>query len=349
LFYGANSALPQTQTLSKAIKSCQSAVEKVNSNICSTVKTTLKFDKQSYKDAAESLTDLEYVFVDINGFYSNFLNCLNEQNETVTGITTIRNLEILIYQLNIYVITAVEQKMSKSAETLGQVFGDKTKDVITKISDTYREEFGKIKTNIETIRDSFSAIVESGSEITVESINATLSESSFTEMIMSFSTIETTSKQISEVFASFVTVTATLEKVTSTVQATKSVSSAMVSKADYNLDIAVQASKKMFSNKTLKLESDIDDSFSVFYEVAALQFTGDTEVQDSRTAVENIIIRVKGSFDNMSSRFSTLFSESYTEFTRQITTLKETVSTSTKSLTDYLAEAVAENSGSYSK
>lgn len=321
----------------------------MNTSICKTVKATLKFDKDSYKAASEALTDLEYVFSDINGFYSNFLNCLNDQNETATGVTTVRNLEILMYQLEIYVVTGIEQKLSGSADVLGQVFGEKTKDIITSISDSFREEFSKIKVNIETIRNSFQAIIDSGSEITIESINATLSESSFTEMVASFSKIETTSMQVSEVFANFATVTATLEKITSVVQSTKSNSTAMVNKADYNLDITVQASKKMFSNNTLKLESSIEESFSKFYEVAAVQFTGDSDVQESRTQVEQLVTEITSHFDEMSKAFTLIFTQSFTEFTRQITVMRDTVSTSTKQVTDYLADAVAQNSGSYSK
>jgi hypothetical protein len=271
---------------------------------------------------------------------------LNDQNDTVTGVTTIRNLEILMYQLEIYVVTGIEQKLASSAEVLGQVFGEKTKNIITSISETLREEFSKIKVNIETIRDSFKEIIDSGSEITIESINATLSASSFTEMIQSFSKIETTSKQINQVVENFQATTATLDVVTSAIQATKSNASSLVSKSGYNLDITVQASKKMFSNSTLKLQSDIEESFSVFYAVAALQFSGDAEVQESRTTVENLVIQVKSNFDEMSNRFSMIFSESFTEFTRQISTLKETVTGCTKQVTDYLADAVADNSGS---
>lgn len=292
---------------------------------------------------------MEYVFADINGFYYNFLNCLNDQNETTTAVTTIRNLEILMYQLEIYVITGIEQKLSSSADVLGQVFGEKTRQVIETISTTYQEQFSKIKDNIETIRDNFKAIADSGSEITLESINATISQSAFTDMITSFETIETTSKQAAEVFGSFVVVTAALDRVTSTVQATKANAAAKISKSDYTLDITIQASKKMFSNKTLKLEADLEESFSKFYEVAALQFTGDFEVQESRTIVEELVQQVTTEFDLTVKRFNSIFSESFTDFTRQITLLRESVSSSTKQLTDYLAEAVSENSGSYSK
>jgi hypothetical protein len=199
------------------------------------------------------------------------------------------------------------------------------------------------------LKESFKAIAESGSEITDESLNATLSTAAFTEMLESFTKIETTTTQASSVFESFANVTETLDKVTSSVQTTKANATVLVSKVEYNLDITTQASKKMFSNATLKLQADMEQSFSAFYEVAALQFTGDVEVQDLRSRVEAYVSEMTTFFDENGKRFSIFVSESFKAFTEEINKMKEMVSIKTKEVTDYLAEAVADNSGSYSK
>lgn len=285
----------------------------------------------------------------INGFYDNFLNCLNDQNDTVTAVTTIRNIEILIYNLDVNVITAIEQKLSSSADVLGQVFGEKTRVVISQISETCREEFNKIKDSLSKARESILAIVDSGSELTEESIASIVADESFTSMIESFAKIETTTSQATAVFASFAEVTATLDTVTGSVQATKANATVLVSKTDYNLDITTQASKKMFSNSTLKLQANVEESFSKFYEAAALQFTGDVEVQDLRSSVEEQVAQVTSFFDENGKRFSTFVTETFKDFTIQINELKSSISSKTQELTDFLAEAVADNSGSYSK
>lgn len=300
-------------------------------------------------EAANALTDLGYIYADIDGFYSNFLNCLNDQNDTVTAITTVQNIQVLLYQLETYVITGIEQKLDSSAGVLGRVFGDKTREIIEQISITSRTEFAEIRDDLTNIRDNFKAISDSGAEVTAESINATVSSEAFTKMLESFSKIETVTTQATEVFGNFAAVTETLETVTASVQTTKSGAAAIVGRTEYALDITVQSSKKMFSNNTLKLQADMEESFSKFYEAAAMQFTGDVEVQEARRRVEILVSEITSVFDSNGQRFNLIVSENFKEFSAHIKSLKEGMTRKTKQVTDFLAEAVADNSGSYSK
>ena len=295
------------------------------------------------------MTDLGYIYADIDGFYTNFLTCLNDQNDTVTAITTIQNIQVLLYQLDTYVITGIEQKLDSSAGVLGRVFGDKTRQIIEQIAMTSRMEFAKIKDDLTNIRDNFKAISDSGAEVTVESINATVSGEVFTLMIESFAKIETVTTQATEVFGNFAAVTETLENVTASVQTTKAGAAALVGRTEYALDITVQASKKMFSNNTLKLQADMEESFSKFYETAAMQFTGDADVQEARRRVETLVSEINSVFDADGNRFSLITSENFKDFSAHIKSVKEGMTKKTKEVTDYLAEAVADNSGSYSK
>lgn len=349
LFYGANTGLSQSKTLSSAINKCSTANDQVKTDICKVVKTTLKFDNQKYIDASNVLTDIEYSFQAMSGFYYNFLNCLNDQNQTTTGVTTVRNLDILLYQLDIYVITGVQSKFAAAADVLGVVFGDKAKEVINQISVQFSLEFNIVKNSISELRNSFQSIVESGNEITIESINATLSDTAFNDMITAFKDIEVTTKQCSTVVSNFVSVTVTLEKITALISTSQSSATSMITKGFYNLDVAVQASKKMFANRTLILQNDVEESFSEFQLIGAQQFSGDEEVYAIRSLAENFVIEIKSIFDQSSNEFQIFFTETFTEMSKDISSLKEQVSSHSKEVTDFVADSVSENSGSFSK
>lgn len=335
--------------MSSAINKCATANDQVKTDICKVVKTTLKFDSPKYIAATNVLTDIEYTFQAMSGFYSNFLNCLNDQNETTNGVTTIRNLETLEYQLNVYVLTGIESKFTQAAEVLGEVFGERTKNVLSQIAINFASEFQIVKDSVRTLRDSFELAYEGGNAVSVDGINALLGDSTFFDLINAFKDIEITTKQCSSIVFNFVSVTTTLEKVTNSIATSQAAAAQMITKGDYNLDIAVQASKKLFASKTLSLQNDCEDAFSEFQIIGAQQFSGDEEVFGYRSIAENFVIEIKSSFDESSEQFQKFFTERLSETSKDISNLKDTVAGCSSQVTDYIAESVAENSGAFSK
>jgi hypothetical protein len=271
------------------------------------VKTALKFEGEGYAAASRDLTGMEYTFQAIGAFYNNFLNCLNDQNATVTTAETIRNVDHLIFQLETFVITGIELNFQKASESLGIVFGEKTGNVISQIKEQCVEEFSSIKENLVSIRQNFLDIAQEGGTISIESINATLNMEAFNNMITAFKDIEVSTKQCSSVVSSFVSVSTSLDKVTASISMVKEAATSEITKGDYNLDVSVQASKKMFATKTLALQNDCENAFGDFQIIAAQMFSGDEEIFEARTSAERFIIEIKTIFDESSNKFQSFY------------------------------------------
>lgn len=299
--------------------------------------------------AGNSLTDIEYLFQDVQSFYGSFLSCLNEQNETVTAVTSIRNIENLIYQLDIYILTAIESKLTASADSLGAVFGDSVKEIITKISEQFTAEFTIIKTSLETLRDNFQVVVDSGSEISTSSVSSDLNITALTDMITAFKDASVSSLQMSTVISGFIAITTTLDTISTSIATVQTISQDMITKSSYDLDITIQASRKLMTTSILLYQNDVGDSFGEFFKISSSLFTADVEIQESRAKVDAFVIALNDQFEAVSSKFVTTFTENLTTMSMQIQTLKEMVTTSTKQVTDFLAESIASNSGSFIK
>lgn len=172
----------------------------------------LKFDRVEYVAAGKCLTDIEYLFDDVQGFYSSFLHSLNEQSQSQTADTSIRNIDNLIYQLEVYIITGIDGKLVGSAEALGAVFGEGTKSIIGTIASQVSQEFGIVKTSLETIRDSFQTLVDSGSDISAESLSSDLNTTALVDMTNAFKDIAVSSNQLNTVIVGFVSIMTLFER-----------------------------------------------------------------------------------------------------------------------------------------
>lgn len=252
---------------------------------------------------------MEYTFQSIGAFYNNFLVCLNDQNSSVSNTETMLNLDHLIYQLNTFVKTSVEYNLGKAADSLGLVFGERTRNTLFRITQQFLEEFQVLEDNLLLIREQFDQINQDGVAISVETINATISIDAFNNMITALKDIEVTTKQCSSVVSNFVVIATTLDKITNVVSSAQTAAIQMMTTSDLNLAVSIQASKKMFSKKTLALQSDVEDAFSEFQANVAEMFYGDEEVFDYRVLAENFVIELNSYFDESSKDFQSFFTE----------------------------------------
>lgn len=347
LFFGANVVLPQTKDLSAEINKCSTAIQQFTPNLCTLVKTTLKTNRPEFQDAGNALTDIQYLFEDIQSFYGSFLSCLNEQNETSTAKSVISELNNLIYQLDVYIITVIDGKLASSVDAIGTVFGDKVKDVIIKIAAHFSEEFGSIKTSLGTLVTNFQAIVDSGGEISATTIATDFDLTPLNEMITAFKNIYDTSLQINVVMKGFVTIINVLDKATTAVKVTESVSKEMVKKSSYEMDTSIQAARSMFSKNVLQSTQLVTDAFSAFFTLSSTIFPGDVDIQMSRAIVDTFMLAINDALESTSDAMINTFSQELTALTTEITALKQTVSDSTAQVTDFLATSVKTNSASF--
>lgn len=324
-------------------------MESFSSNLCKVIQTTVKFDSDEFKRAGQALTDMEYLFADMQSFYDSFLNCLNNQNESQPISASVNIVQNLIYQLDVYILTGIDAKLAGAAGPLGIVFGENVKIVIETIASQFTEEITIVKTSLETLTENFITLIESGSEITSESLSSDLNATAITDMITAFKDITVTSTQMSVIITGLVKITSTLDTVTTAVGIAENNATGTITKANYELDISIQASRKIFTKNILRYESEINDAFGEFFALSSLLFTGDADIQESRGKVDEFVIEINGIFDSISERFVEIFTVNLSAVQAQIQSIKESVAASAQMVTDYLSESVAMNSGSFTK
>lgn len=347
LFFGANVVLPQAKDLSSAINKCSTVIQQFTPNLCTLVKTTLKSNRDDFQAAGNSLTDIQYLFEDIQVFYGSFLSCMNEQKETSSAKSIISELNNLIYQLDVHIITVITTKLAESVNSIGLVFGDNVKGVITKIGENYEKEFRIIKESLETLVTNFQAVIDSGAEVSATTIATDIDLTVLDTMITAFKDISITSMQISVVMKGFVVIATTLDKATTSVKATETLSIETVRKSTYELDISIQAARTKFTKNILSSQADVSDAFGEFFTLSSSLFTADADIQASRAKIDLFMININDALEVSSDAFVKIFTEALTTFTTEIGLLKETVSSSTSKVTDFLADSVKTNSASF--
>lgn len=226
----------QLKDLSSAINKCSTIAQKFTPNICTIVKTSHKFSKESFVTVANDLTDVSYLFEDVDAFYSSFQNCLNEQKVNQTARTSVRNIDNLIYQLDVYVLTGLDKKLASSGEDFGMCFGQQTQDVVTLISVNLIKEFNIVRGCLSTLRDNFQAIDDSDSEFISD---ADIDTTALIDLVTAFKDIAVTQQQIDTLMTGLVASTTTLNTVITSVQNTQMVQVQRITKASYELDISV--------------------------------------------------------------------------------------------------------------
>lgn len=342
-------ALPHAKRLSKVVNKASTTIAQFDSSLCQVITTVHKFDSESYVEAGKALTDIEYLFQDLQAFYDSFLNCLNNQSETQTSSQSYRSIDNLVYQLEVYIISGFEDKLGGAASKLGAVFGDNVASIITKISSQYVEELTVVKSSLEILSENFETISELGSELTIDIIAAEINVTALNDIITAFKDIVDTSNQVTTITVALVTITTTLDVVTSSISVVETNSTGMISKANYELDRAVQGARKLFTKGILTYQSSIDDAFAEFTLITSMKFTGDADIQVSRGKVDMFQISINQVLETISDSFVTMFKDNLSAMSMQIQTLKDSVTASTQMVTDFLAQVVAMNSGNFVK
>lgn len=325
---------------------CSASLDKSSSELCKIVTTANKFSQSGYEDVAKGFTDVTYMIDDIQTFINSFQNCLNNQTVNQTAQTSIKIIETLDYQLTVKIITGIETTLTDLAPAVGAVFGQAAEDVINSISSNFVEEFQSVSTAINTIKDNIQVVIDGGYEsVTVNDISVDAVQQlvvAVKNLVDTCSALETTVVMISSTMK-------TLDASVTIMQTTLTNSTTMITKSTYELDIAVQASKKIFTANMLAFQANITTAFESFANLSASLFTGDVDVQADRTNAELYVSSINTLIESISTQFSTMASVSSVDLTTAIQELQGSVSSNTQKITDFMAESASAGASAVSR
>lgn len=349
LFFGANIAIPQTKDISTGINAASAAIQQFSSSLCTVTKTILKFSNTPYVNAGNALTDVSYLFQDMQSFYTSLLTCFNDQSQSTTATATVRSLNNLIYQVNVYILAGISMKLSTAATTLGGVFGSNAMMIVQNISTSYTAEFTTVLNSLTTLVTNFNSVINSGSAVTPTALAAALDTGALNSLVQVFQDIKVTSNQMAMIIAGLTSVTQTLDTVSSSVQIFQSNATGTITQATYQSDVSVQAAKTLFQTSISTYQTNITGSFAQWSSLAAAVFVGDTDIQASRVIVDSFSNSVKQIFETIAAGVVRTFTSQQGRVNAQIQTLKSFVTTSTQSVNNYLTSSVLQNSAGFVK
>lgn len=317
---------------------CSASLTKSSSELCKIITTANKFSQSGYDDVAKGFTDVTYMIDDMQTFIDSFQNCLNNQTVNQTAQTSIKIIETLDYQLTVKIITGIETTMADLAPAVGAIFGQAAEDVINGISSNFGDEFQAVSSAINTIKDNIQAVIDGGYEsVTVTDISVDAVQQlvvAVKNLVDTCSALQTTVTMISSTMK-------TLDASVTIMQSTLTNSTAMITKSTYELDIAVEASKKIFSANMLDFQANITTAFASFANLSASLFTGDVDVQADRTNVDLYVTSVNTLVESISTQFSTMASVSSVDMAAAIQQLQMSVTTNTQQIVDFMAESAS--------
>lgn len=298
--------------------------------------------KSTFDAAAKRLTDITYLFEDVQVFSSSFLNCLNNQTMNQTAFASVANIAILIYQLQTRIETGFQEKLAGAATELGAAFGQPVQDSINEIAGNFVTEFTKVGDYLSVILDDVRAVADAKEAVTASDISA----DAMSGLVIVFKDIYVSCQQIDSLITNLVIVSKTLDAVVTQTQAAQQNATGTIAKASYQLDVAVQAANNMFAKNMITFQTSITDSFAAFQSLAATVFGNDIDVLFERNQVESNLASffsfVETSF---AGRFPVLFSTFFAIITDATNKLKTQTQANTQQVVDYFTGLAATSGG----
>lgn len=340
-FFGANVALPQSKDLSVAINKYSTLVEKFNPELCKVISFTNKIDKATFDAAGKGLTDITYLFEDVQVFSNSFLNCLNNQTMNQTAYASAKNIAILIYQLQTRIETGFQDKFAGAAVDLGAVFGQPVQDAVAEIADNFVTEFTKVDEYLNIILNDVQVVAEARGDVTASDISA----DAMTGLVTACKDIYVTCQQVDTLITNLVIVSRTLDTIVTQTQTAQQNTSATIAKASYQLDVSVQSANKLFAKNMLTFQSNITEAFGAFQDLAASVFGNDVDVLTDRGEVDNFVSSFLNYVENyIATKWPIVFSQYFIQTTNALNALKTQISSNTQQIVDYFT-GLAESSG----
>lgn len=317
-------------------------MDKFGPELCKVISLTNKVGKSSFDAAAKRLTDITYLFEDVQVFSNSFLNCLNNQTMNQTAYASAQNIAILIYQLQTRIETGFQDKLAGAAEELGTVFGQPVQDAIVEIADNFVSEFTKIDEYLNVILEDVQAVAEAQSDVTATDISV----DAMTGLVTTCKDIYVTCQQVDTLITNLVIVSKTLDAVVTQTQTAKQNTTSTIEKASYQLDVSVHSAIKLFSQNMVIFQSSILEAFTAFQDLAAKIFGDDIEVLTDRGRIDTMLSNLFNLVDqNIATRFTLVFSSYYLETANALINLRTQIDANTQQIVDYFTGLAASSGG----
>lgn len=260
-----------------------------------------------------------------------------------TASASAANIAILIYQLQTRIETGFQDKLGGAAADLGVVFGQPVQDSINDIADNFVAEFTMLDEYLSRILEDVQAVADAQADVTATDINA----EAMTGLVTTCKDIYVTCQQVDTLITSLVIVSQTLDTVITQTQTAQKNTTATISKASYELDVAVQSANKMFSKNMLTFQSSITEAFGVFQDLAASLFGGDLDVLKSRLDLDFALTGFLSYVETyIGTKFTVVFSHYYVLSSVALKDLKDQVDANTQQVVDYFTDLAASSGGS---
>lgn len=341
-FFGANVVLPQSKDLSAAVNKYSTLVDKFSPELCKVITVTNKVGKSSFDAAAKRLTDITYLFEDVQVFSSSFLNCLNNQTMNQTAYASAQNIAILIYQLQTRIETGFQEKLAGAAEELGTVFGQPVQDAIVEISDNFVSEFTKIDEYLNVILEDVQAVAEARGEVTATDISA----DAMAGLVTTSKDIYVTCQQVDTLITNLVIVSKTLDAVVTQTQTAKQNTFSTIEKASYQLDVSVHSAINLFTQNMVIFKSSISEAFKTFQDLAAKIFGDDIDVVSDRGRIDTMLSNLFNLVDQtIATRFTLVFNQYYLDTANALIELRTQIDANTQQIVDYFIGLAASGGG----
>ncbi|CRL05167.1 CLUMA_CG018470, isoform A [Clunio marinus] len=348
LYFGANIILPQLKDLSSAVNKASTMIDQLKPNLCTIGKTLLIFDYEDYVDAAKAITDVEYLFEDVQLFFGSSLNCFNVQSSETTIQTSGRNIDNLIYQLDIYISTGFN-KLYQSGKVLGRVYDETVSLHIERISSSFSSEFETVKESLKILRDNILESLLSDSVLTPGSLAANINDTALTDLITAFKDLQVSTQQLSTVVAGLKFLTITLDIVSSSISYMRDKQNEAIQAATYDLDITTQAAIRLFNKNTVDYQDLTSKGFDTFLSFSTLSLQNDSDIQSNHLKVENFVINIYELLERNSVEFTETLNRHFNDLSQEIRNVGKTLKTVTRRISDLMVEVLAANSGTFNK
>jgi hypothetical protein len=301
---------------------------------------------EEFKLLAGSLSDLRHFF---NGLIS-FLQQYSQFISDPPTANPLKVLHLLIY--NAQIMESATAQIKSSSENFSKVFGGNIKVVMEKIIETFTTHIKNVRTALETLNTSFESILKLESDITLESVESELQETSISETIAAFKEISIASKQLSFVFSGLIELTQTLEGATSKVSDTLDTVKSKLSLITFTLNVEIQSAKSIFRSVIGSNVQGIIEAFGN-YSQTSLQVFANTTSKEFHTFLQD----TQRTIDEYSSKSSEMLTktqidmlkklqEYYTEMYKTAQSVQEKSLSEAQTVTNFIAQLVIKNSGS---
>lgn len=309
----------------------------VTEKVCVVTKTLLKFHMDDFVDGTKALSNLVYNMRDVESFYTNFLNCLNDQAVTATAGTTVRNIQYLIYQIQTYVIPGSEN-IKLTAKDIGHVFGRQNTAVFETFADAYENLFKRMVKQLKIVCEDFTQAHDAQHlEITKENLNSYVNTMVLKKITNIFRDLEQASRNLDTVVSGFTVVTETLETASAAMQVNAAATTDAFAQQQRALSLTLNNAKKRFTARTDVNIMSVVVSLADFETVLTSAFNEDNALIDSRNQARELFTQISGALFSDNTVYQNAINEYETGLIKAIFKARKS---NEKNYEDFVADVI---------